>query len=273
VYVVDRFGAVVRIRLAKALWGRPLQWVNVYWVDGLLIDTGCQVTLPDLITAIDGEGLVVTQLVNTHTHEDHTAGNAWVGRRFGVVPKVHPLGLDRLAVPETAQSMHWYRRFFWGVVSEGLVGAPLGDAVTTPHHRFRVIHTPGHADDHVALWDEEAGWLFSGDLLISPRLTHVRPEEAPNQLLASLRSVIGLPVRQLFCGHAGRVAESTQPLQAKVERWERLRADARELRAGGLRTAAIVRRLLGGPFSLLEVLSLGNLSRAHLIDGLLEGGD
>jgi hypothetical protein len=30
---------------------------------------------------------------------------------------------------------------------------------------------------------------------------------------------------------------------------------------------------LGGPFSLLEVLSLGNLSRAHLIDGLLEGGD
>ena len=32
---------------------------------------------------------------------------------------------------------------------------------------FTVIHTPGHAEDHVCFWEAQTGWLFAGDMVVA----------------------------------------------------------------------------------------------------------
>lgn len=41
-----------------------------------------------------------------------------------------------------------------------------GDTVQIGDHDFEVVHTPGHADDHVSLVSESADVLFSGDVVV-----------------------------------------------------------------------------------------------------------
>jgi glyoxylase-like metal-dependent hydrolase (beta-lactamase superfamily II) len=245
--------------------------VHAFWIDGLLIDSGCQHTLPDLMAALEGEGLTVEQLVNTHSHEDHVAGNAWLRSRFGVTPRAHPLALAPMVTPLTRREMHLYRRFFWGLIKEGCPGEPIGEVVETDRYRFRVLYTPGHSPDHVALYEEQQGWLFSGDTLISPRLRTVRVGEEPLRLLDSLRQMAALPLRQLFCSHAWRVHDSARPLHEKIAYWEQLRAQAQALAQQGLSVQAITRRLLpdGG---WIEPISRGDYARINLIRGLLGDG-
>lgn len=108
-YEVTRYGPVVRLRMSRSFLNRPMQGVHAFWIDGLLIDSGCQRTVPDLAAALQAEGLRVEQLVNTHSHEDHISGNAWLHSRIGVTPRAHPLVLERLATPLTWREMHLYR--------------------------------------------------------------------------------------------------------------------------------------------------------------------
>ncbi len=259
--------------MCRPILGRPTLWVHAFWIDGLLIDSGCRHTVPDLMKALDREGLTVEQLVNTHSHEDHVAGNAAIAQRYGVTPRAHPLALPRLATPETRTEMHFYRRLIWGLVGDSVAGEALGAVVETDRYRFAVHFTPGHAPDHIALHEEREGWLFSGDLMISPRLTVVRPTEDPPVLLESMRHLAGLPVRRLFCSHAYRVSDSAGPLIMKIAFWEQLQKEARELHRQGLSPSTIARRLLPGG-GLIEPFSRGDYARKHLIRGLLgEGGD
>ncbi|MFZ5817268.1 MAG: MBL fold metallo-hydrolase [Bacillota bacterium] len=269
-YEVARFGPVVRIRMTRPL-GRFTQWVHAFWVDGLLIDSGCRHTLPDLAAALQSEGLKVEQLVNTHSHEDHCGGNAWLQERYGVTPRAHPSALERLARPESWREMHLYRQLMWGLIDRGCAAEPVGEVVETDRFRFRVLFTPGHAPDHLALFEEREGWLFSGDALISSRLSSVRRHEEPLRLLDSLRRMAALPVRQLFCSHAFRVSDSAEPLRAKIAYWEQLRARAMALAREGLSARSITRRLLPHG-SLIEPVSLWDFSRVHLIRGLLRDG-
>ncbi len=257
--------------MAHTFFGRPLLWVNAFWLDGLLIDSGAAHVARELLAALEREGLRVEQLVHTHTDEDHVAANAALHRRFGVTPRAHPLGVPRLAQPETAGEMDWYRRFFWGLIREGCPGEPLGEWVETDRYRFRVIHTPGHTPDHVALFEEREGWLFSGDLYVSARQVHIRRREDPVRWLDSLRRVATLPVTRLFCSHAYKVYDSADPLRRKIDHWEALQRKARSLAAEGLTPEQITRRLHGRR-DLMELITGGDFDRRHLIRGLLQGG-
>lgn len=262
-----RFGPVVRFRMTRTILGRPTLWVNAFWVDGLLIDAGSGHTFRELMDALSRERLPITQVVNTHSHEDHIAANHVLHHRLGLVPRVHHLGLQALREPLTRRQMPFYRRLIWGVARPSPAG-PLDTLVETERYRFRVIHTPGHAPDHVALYEEQQGWLFSGDLLVSPRLVMLRAEEEPLLLLESMRQVAALPVGKLFCAHAFPVYESTAPLAEKVRRWVHLREQALDLAARGADVPQIVRQLLG-PSPVIERFTLGDFHRRHLIEGLM----
>lgn len=64
---------IVRIRISRSLLGRATYTAAAYWVDGLLIDTGCAHTA-DLFTQT-ATSLGVDRVVNTHSHEDHKCGD------------------------------------------------------------------------------------------------------------------------------------------------------------------------------------------------------
>ncbi|MEJ8846803.1 MBL fold metallo-hydrolase [Variovorax rhizosphaerae] len=51
------------------------------------------------------------------------------------------------------------------------------DGVPTPTHTLRVIHTPGHAANHLCLLLEEDGLLFSGDHILNGSTTVIDPPD------------------------------------------------------------------------------------------------
>lgn len=241
----------------------------------MLIDTGCARSAPALLAALEREGLKPEQLVNTHTHEDHIGANRLICERYGLFPQVHPLGLEGLAHPEPARRMHLYRLATWGAAPAGPLGAPLGDEIQTNRYRFQVIQTPGHAPDHVALYEPAEGWLFTGDLILGAQILRARPHEEPHTILRSLKALEPLAVSQIFCSHNWRVWDSTEIITKRIAHWEGLAKEARRLHAEGLSEAQMMERLLG-PFDPIELLSNGDFHRRHLLRGLLrstEGGE
>lgn len=259
---IERFGPVIRYRIAKPVpFGlRPL-WVHAFLVDGLLIDTGSAPVATELLAATESEG--VGTIVLTHHHEDHVGGAPLFLQKRGLLPQIHPAGLKLLS---TYRPIPWYERLFWGQHQPAL-GAPLGETVETGRYRFRVIHTPGHAPDHVALYEPDQGWLFAGDLLIHPKLpTLARWDDLP-AMFASLRTLLKLPAEQVFCSHYPKVG-GMELIRAKLDFWGEKAARVADLHRKGLPLDEIRFQVLG-PEVLMAYVTGGQFSKRNLIRGLL----
>ncbi len=82
--------------------------------------------------------------------------------------------------------------------------APLrdGEELAVPGGRLRVMHTPGHAPDHVAFHWEERGVLFSGDLILGEGTVQVTPPGGSMvDYLHSLERVARLDLTLIAPGH------------------------------------------------------------------------
>ena len=132
-----------------------MYYTAAYWVDGLMIDTGCFYTVTELVSAL--EKLNVDRVVSTHSHEDHIGANAALAKRFGAEILAHPLAIPVLAVPRDQKHLNPYQVVMWGY-PEPSFAVSIPDAIQTAHHHFNVIHTPGHSSDHICLYEPHEGW-------------------------------------------------------------------------------------------------------------------
>jgi len=257
------YGPITRIHLARTAFGRPLYTVEAYLVDGLLIDTGCPATGPELVAWCRGRN--VRQVVNTHHHEDHSGGDSALQGALGLPIAAPP---ETLPVLADFYRLPLYRRVIWGQPGS-VIAEPLGDVVETEHYRFDVIPTPGHCPEHICLFEREQGWLFSGDLFIHERVRYLRTDEDTLETLESLRRVLALRPRLLVCSHAGLIADSCGAIERKIAYWEGLAEQARALRHDGLLLPEVTDRLLG-PEGLMTRLTRGHFAKINLIRSLLE---
>jgi glyoxylase-like metal-dependent hydrolase (beta-lactamase superfamily II) len=257
------YGPITRLHLGRALFGHPLYTVNAYLVDGLLIDTGCPATAPELVAWCRGQD--VRRAVNTHHHEDHAGGDRALQKRLGL-----PIAAPPEAVPILADfpRLQLYRRVVWGQPRDVVV-EPLGGVVETGRYRFEVIPTPGHCPDHVCLFERGQGWLFGGDLFIHERVRYLRADEDVWDLSASLRRALALQPRLLICSHAGFVEDACGAIARKIAFWECLAEQAWALRAEGASLQEVTDRLLG-PESLMTRLTRGHFGKVNLIRALLQ---
>lgn len=262
---VEETEPIYRVRFERRFAGNCLHSVCVHLVDGLLVDTGCAHTVPELLQALADRQ--PEQLVNTHHHEDHIGGNHAVAARYGLQPQIHPLGLPYLQYPGAIQ---FYRVWMWGRPHPS-TGVALGSEVKTGRYRWRVLHTPGHALDHVALYEEQQGWLLSGDLFLSARPRSATFFDDFWQILKSLRVLQALDFERLYCCHGPPLSgpAARQALQERVRYWEYLAEEAPRLAAAGLSTRAIRRRLLGRE-GVMGYCTLGQISKTQLIRLILQ---
>ena len=122
-----------------------------------------------------------TRVVVTHAHSDHVTGAPAIHQRW----------------PEAEFSKHpWPGRdpqLPWTRLDEGSI-------VTTDEGELVVLHTPGHAPDHLTLWHADSRTLFVGDMLVQGS-TVVIPASHGGSLaeyLESLRRMLALnPARAL----------------------------------------------------------------------------
>jgi glyoxylase-like metal-dependent hydrolase (beta-lactamase superfamily II) len=255
---------VVKLRLARTLLGKAFYFTAAYWVDGLLVDTGCAHTAHQFTSAL--KGWDIDQVVNTHSHEDHIGANAAVQEIFGSAILAHPNALPILQDPKL-QPLQPYRRLFWGRPRPSY-GKPIGDRVETEHYRFQVIDTPGHSPDHVCLFEPHQGWLFSGDAYIGGQDRALRQGYDIHGIIAALNMLASLPVRTVFSGSGTVRTDGTKHLKDKVAYLEALGERIRELHDQGLSARRIRRQVLGRELP-ITYLTLGHFSGLRLVQSYL----
>jgi glyoxylase-like metal-dependent hydrolase (beta-lactamase superfamily II) len=259
-------GEVAKIRVARSLLGRPAYFTAAYWIDGLLIDTGCAHTARQFLAAL--RGWRVDQVVNTHCHEDHIGANADIQEAFGCTIQAHPEALPVLRDPKM-QRLQPYRRLFWGWPKPSEAG-PVGEWVETSQFRFQVIHTPGHSPDHICLFEPDRGWLFSGDAYIGGEDRALRQGYDIHATIRTLRRLAELPVEMIFSGSGTVRDEGRRPLVYKIAYLEELGERIRSLHEEGLSARRIRRQIFGRELP-ITYITLGHFSSMRLIRSYLDG--
>lgn len=129
----------------------------------------------------------------THTHADHSPAAAMLAERTGAITMGRP-------APEDGKQDSTFRPD--RVLNDGEVLHVGSDAL-------RVLHTPGHASNHVCFMWEESGLLFTGDHLMQGSTVVIAPPDGDmSEYLASLERLTNEPVVRLAPGHGGIVEDA-----------------------------------------------------------------
>ncbi|MFH1908729.1 MAG: MBL fold metallo-hydrolase [Chloroflexota bacterium] len=207
----------------------------------VLVESGPGSTLESLQTNLDNHGLTlrdVTHVLLTHIHLDH-AGAAGHLARMGAQLCVHPVGAAHMLNPEkllnSAQRIYGEKmKYMWGeflpVPPEKLTEVQDGETIAVGNLRFTALHTPGHAEHHIAWLFEDK--CFSGDAggvrLPGPlyiRMPFVPPELHLEKWRASLTRLQNAGFKQIVPTHFGIYDDADSHLSAarriidETERW------------------------------------------------------
>jgi len=261
---ITRYDAVTRYDLARTLAGKDRYWTTAYWVDGLLVDTGCAHTANEFVKPVGDYPL--TLIVNTHAHEDHIGANGPLQRLHPGLPIVaHPLAVPILADPRCNQRLRPYQRLFWGWPEASTAQAVRdGQIITTEKYQFQVLYTPGHSPDHLCLYEPYQGWLFTGDLFVGGKDRALRLGYDIWEIIASLKRVAALSVNVLYPGSARIPEDPARALQQKITYLEELGARVLALHEQGL-SASAISRVVCGKSLWVEWVTMGHFSRRRLV--------
>lgn len=116
----------------------------------------------------------IRMIVCTHSHADHSPGAAPLQALCKNGSKPPILGLASKPTARATARFSPERELADGERLELSGTAETGEAVT---HTLRVIHTPGHAANHLCLVLEEDGLLLSGDHILNGSTTVIDPPD------------------------------------------------------------------------------------------------
>lgn len=247
-------------RMGRTVFGRSLYDTAAYYVDGLMIDTGCYYTVSELVTALSG--LHIHTIVNTHSHEDHVGANAAIQAGFGAKVQVHPLALPVLAAPRKVRLLP-YQKVMFGRPAPSL-GSAIAEFVETEHHCFQVIFTPGHGLDHVCLYESNEGWIFTGDAYVGGKDRALRKGHDIWSIIESLRKLAALDAEWLFSGSGTVKPAARSELEDKIDYLEEIGDNILTLHRKGLSVPRIRRKVFGQEMP-IAYLTLGDFSGYNLV--------
>lgn len=165
----------------------------------LLIDTG--LGIGDIKKEVSKITNLPVKVITTHVHWDHIGGHAsfedvYVHRgdlkwlKEGLPIPISNIrddvirGVDKDIMPKGFN------------IDEYLIykGEPSGilednDIIDLGGRKVRIIHTPGHSPGHICIFEEEKGYLYSGDLIYKGTLYAFYPSTSPIMFKESINKI------------------------------------------------------------------------------------
>jgi glyoxylase-like metal-dependent hydrolase (beta-lactamase superfamily II) len=167
----------------------------------------------------------------THTHPDHVPATARLVKATGAEVLAYGKRLDKDS----------------SVVIDRVIGD--GDTVEGTEFGLEVLHTPGHAPNHLCFLLEEERVLFTGDTVLDGMFSVVNPQRGGDmaQYLASLGRMERLRLSRIAPGHGDVIEEPRSRIQEYVaHRHDRERQVLARLRKGPARIPDLVTALYDG---------------------------
>jgi glyoxylase-like metal-dependent hydrolase (beta-lactamase superfamily II) len=226
----------------------PLGYTNTYLLRGdksLLIDTGTDHSdsKKELIGALDDLGVKRDDLdiLITHFHKDHVG---LADKIMSPHSKVfaHRMLDSHINGPHNDEEVHSTLLHCWGIpsvdrklpVCQGVDLEKLkvnlrflddGDELFYGGHRLRCLFSPGHCKNHICLYEQENGWLFSGDTILDSVTPYVPSLSLADSSLEdyfnTLKKIDRLDVSVAYCGHGKEVADCSERIQKIISHHER----------------------------------------------------
>lgn len=209
----------------------------------VLIDPGPAAILPAIERAMKSIGLgSLSYIIPTHIHIDHGGGTGSLARLFPEARVVlHESGKKHLVDPShliASTRMAFgddYETFLGPIlpVPESRMIIPSdGEELSAGGRRFRIIHAPGHAPHHIAIFDLKTKGLFCGEAL-GMRYASAPSSPVPNVAppafdlevyLETVQKLAALRPRTLYYAHDG-VGRAPEALIAAVAENTKIYAD------------------------------------------------
>ena len=145
-------------------------------------------------------GVRAKLIVNTHGHTDHTAEDQALRAATGAKLAIHELDAYRLALDDEASGE-------LGIEKKPIepdIQLTSGEEIKFgKESKLKVIHTPGHTEGSICLYDERRGQLFSGDTLFARGYGRVDGMGADaKEMVVSLKKLLALPENtEVYPGH------------------------------------------------------------------------
>lgn len=135
-----------------------------------------------VIARVEATGADVKFILSTHHHMDHSMANPVLAERYGAPVYGHISDAERMP----------------GMTH----GVDEGNEIQVGNQKARVLFIPSHTTGHIAYYFEEAGAVFTGDMLFAGGCGRLFEGDAQMMYDALCVKLAALPNKTLvYCGH------------------------------------------------------------------------
>jgi glyoxylase-like metal-dependent hydrolase (beta-lactamase superfamily II) len=210
--------------------------------DGFVFDSGCRKAAKHLAEAIKkleksenaaGRPCRITRVIPSHGHWDHYSGLSYLYRKNGLkvllteamrkkfnsptnqtADGLEFLAEKHLSSPISRLAKNLIHTLFYLLSRVTPVNCPFEilpetKPIVVSGSNWEIISTPGHCDDHVALYNQKTGILLGGDTILRSVTTWLGPPESDIEVyldtLEKIKKIKGLKL--ILPAHGSPVSE------------------------------------------------------------------